>query len=439
MQNSSFKNTFLRSIAQSIEYFSPVHVYGHVVSVEGNSIIVKNIQATIGDICIVGNGILAETIAMRENEVVVVPFSKVEKINIGDKVWVQKTYGTAISDALIGRTVNALGNAIDGKGSIAHIDDCVSNTYIPSVLERPLIDEQLCTGVKAIDSFIPIGKGQRIGIFSGSGVGKTTLLGMMIRNSSADVNIVCLVGERGREVKELIQYTLGERGLEKAIIVNASSHESAPMRIRAVNYALSIAEYFRDKGKDVAFYLDSVTRLVHAQREIGLMRGELPASRGYPPSIFPLLASTFERCGTSSFGSITGIFTILVEGGDADEPVSDVVRGLIDGHIHLQRELAERNHYPAIHIASSLSRVANDIVSSDHKEAAHKIRKYLGIYEQSKDIINAGVYEKGSNTALDNFLDVMDVFNAFVQQSIDESVDCSEIQNECVALAKHLG
>ena len=438
MQNSSFKNTFLKYIAQSIEYFSPIHVYGYVISVESNCIIVKNIKANIGDLCIVGNGILAEAIAVKENEVILVPFNKVEKISIGDKVFIKNTYDTNISDALIGRTVNALGEAIDGKGSIAHSNYFISNSSIPNVLERPLIDEQLYTGVKVVDSFIPIGKGQRIGIFSGSGIGKTTLLGMMIRNSSADVNVVCLVGERGREVKELIQYTLGDVGLENTVIINASSHESAPIRIKTVNYALSIAEYFRDKGKDVAFYLDSITRLVHAQREIGLIRGELPASRGYPPSIFPLLADIFERCGTSTAGTITGIFTILVEGGDTDEPISDTVRGLIDGHIHLSRDLADRNHYPAIHISSSLSRLANNIAHKDHKVATNKIRKYLGIYEQSKDIINAGVYERGSNEKLDDFLDIMDEFNSFVQQHIDESFDFSKIQKECIKLAKKL-
>ncbi len=439
MLDTKTKKRKWRVITESLAQHESVRLSGYVQSIEGTSLVANNITPKIGSICIVGKSEqLAEVVSVDDKRAILYPYDNIGDISIGDKVTLRSGQENPVGSVLLGRVVDAFGRSIDGKGVISYQTTEQIQSKTPSVLERPLITEQLVTGVRVLDSFIPLGKGQRIGIFSGSGVGKTSLLGMLIHNSMADVNVICLVGERGREVKELVHYTLNEEDMEHTIIVNASSDDSAVQRTRAALYAMSIAEYFRDQGNDVSFYVDSVTRLAHAQREIGLLRGEMPASRGYPSSLYPLLSNLFERCSTSSTGSITGLFTILVEGDDMDEPVSDIVRGMIDGHIVLSRELAEQNHYPAIQVSRSLSRVAPALLDKEFLAAANKVRTFLASYEQSKDVIQAGVYAPGSNEMVDIFLSEQASYNAFVQQSTDEHVEFSDTRSQLISLAKRL-
>ncbi|HBB28054.1 MAG TPA: flagellum-specific ATP synthase FliI, partial [Clostridiales bacterium] len=301
----------------------------------------------------------------------------------------------------------------------------VDNSYI-NPLSRPRIDTSLSFGVKAIDGVLTIGKGQRMGIFAGSGVGKSTLLGMVAKNVKADVNVIALVGERGREVREFIEKDLGDEGLKRSIVVVATSDQPVMLRLKCALVATTIAEYFKDQGKDVLLMMDSLTRFAMAQREIGLATGEPPVSRGYTPSIYAELPKLLERSGNFENGSITGIYTVLVEGDDTNEPISDTVRGILDGHIVLTRELANRNHFPAIDINASISRLMNDIADKNHNKNAKKLRDILSIYYANYDLISIGAYKKGSNPALDDAIDKVGIVNKFLQQEINESFTFEE-------------
>jgi flagellum-specific ATP synthase len=336
-----------------------------------------------------------------------------------------------------------LGEIIDGSGNVlsdadlSGLNEVPVNRKPPNPLTRERIKEQLSLGVRCIDGFLTCGKGQRLGIFAGSGVGKSTLLGMAARNTNADINVIGLVGERGREVRDFIEKDLGEEGLERSIVVVATSDQPALLRVKAANIATAIAEYFRDQGEDVLLMMDSVTRVAMALREVGLAIGEPPATRGYPPSVFAELPKLLERTGTNDTGSITALYTVLVEGDDFNEPVSDTVRGILDGHISLSRELAEASHYPAVDVLSSVSRIMEDIVSKEHEEAAARLQKLIATYNQSEDLINIGAYEKGSNPEVDKAIDKIDEINDFLTQGVNEEANYQDTVKQLIKIAKN--
>lgn len=325
----------------------------------------------------------------------------------------------------MGRILDGLGRPLDGRPLYTNEDYPLQNSP-PNAYLRPRIKDPLSVGVRAVDGLLTIGRGQRIGIFAGSGVGKSTLLGMMARNTAASVNVIALVGERGRELRDFIEKDLGEEGLERSVLVVATSDQPALVRLKAAYTATAIAEYFRDQGQDVLLMMDSVTRFAMAQREVGLTTGEPPATRGYPPSVFAILPKLLERSGMSEKGSITGIYTVLVDGDDHNEPIADAVRGILDGHIVLTRELAMQNHYPAIDTLQSISRVMNDIISEEHKKYAGKLREYLAIYQDAKDLIDIGAYVAGSNPRIDEAIKHIDGINNFLRQGVDEKVSFIE-------------
>ena len=327
---------------------------------------------------------------------------------------------------LRGRVINALGQPIDGLGTFERGESfCIENSYI-NPLARPPIRERMEFGVRAIDSTLTIGKGQRIGIFAGTGVGKSTLMGMIAKNVKADINVIALVGERGREVLEFMQKDLGEEGMRRSILVVATSDQPAMLRMKCPSVATGIAEYFRDQGYDVLLMMDSLTRFAMAQREIGLAVGEPPVARGYTPSIYAELPKLLERSGNFERGSITGVYTVLVEGDDTNEPIADTVRGILDGHIVLSRKLANSNHFPAIDVGASISRLMVEIVSPEHRQLASQLRDVLGVYEKNADLVSIGAYKAGTNPKLDYALSKIDSINQFLQQGIDESFSYEE-------------
>ncbi len=409
----------------------------HVDSVRRNSkvdqIIGMVIESTgpvvdIGTICRVYNArqedwICAETVGFKGNRVLLMPFGELTGVVRGSVVEsTGDVLRVPVGDDLIGRVIDGFGNPIDGGGPIqCKKYDPVQN--IPSnPLSRPRIDERLSIGVRAIDSLLTCGKGQRMGIFSGSGVGKSTLLGMMLRNVAADVNVVALVGERGREVRDFIEKDLQEEGMRRSVLVVATSDQSAMMRLKCAMTATTIAEHFRNQGKDVLLVMDSLTRFAMAQREISLAIGEPPVARGYTPSLYAILPKLLERSGKFASGSITGFYTVLVEGDDVNEPISDTVRGILDGHIVLSRTLAMRNQYPAIDILASISRLMNEISSPEHLAMASSMRSSLSAYYENFDLINIGAYKAGSNPRIDAAIQNIDRINAFLRQGVNEKL-----------------
>lgn len=385
---------------------------------------------SVGELCeIVGNerdsgGIPAEVVGFKDNYVISMPLYKVHGVKLGDKVICRKKKASIpVGPALLGRVVNALGEPIDDLGPIGAAEEYPIQPMETNPLERKNIEETLGTGIRAIDGILTCGKGQRIGIFGGSGVGKSTLLGMMARYTSADINVISLVGERGREVRAFIEKDLGVEGLKHSVVVVSTSDQPPLLRIRAALVATTIAEYFRDQGKDVLLVMDSVTRFAMAQREVGLAAGEPPSSKGYTPSVFALLPRLLERAGNyMSGGSITGFYTVLVEGDDMTEPIADAVRSLLDGHIVLSRELAWRNHYPCIDILASISRLMTDLVPQTYLQKAGKIRELLSTHRKAEDMLNIGAYVKGSNPKIDLALKKIDAINSFLIQRYDEQV-----------------
>ena len=389
-------------------------------------------RANIGDVCRIyftkgTKSILAEVVGFKENKVLLMPFEDISGIGPGSVV---ESTGdmlrVPVGNELIGRIVDGFGSPIDGGADFKTLDTyCVSNK--PSnPLSRPRIDQRINFGVKAIDGLLTCGRGQRMGIFSGSGVGKSTLMGMIARNIESDVNVIALVGERGREVRDFIEKDLGEKGMGRSVLVVATSDQPAMMRLKCAQTATTIAEYFKDQGKNVFLIMDSLTRFAMAQREIGLAIGEPPVARGYTPSIYSMLPKLLERAGNFQQGSITGIYTVLVEGDDTDEPISDTVRGIIDGHIVLSRSVAMQNHYPAIDILASISRLMNEIVGQEHLQLAAKLRRILSIYQENKDLITIGAYKSGMNPELDYAVANMGKINNFLQQGVSESFTYQE-------------
>lgn len=405
---------------------------GRIDKIVGMTVEATGPSCNIGDVCEIEvpgseRQHYAEVVGFRENRVLLMPYDEIEGIGYGSAVKNTKSkLRIPVTNALVGRIVDALGNPIDGKGPITG-ESYYSITGKPSnPMERPRIDTPIQMGVKAIDGLLTVGKGQRIGIFAGSGVGKSTLMGMIAKNVKADVNVIALVGERSREVVEFINRDLGEEGLRRSVLVTATSNQPAMMRSKCTMTATTIAEYFKDQGMDVLLMMDSLTRYAMAQREIGLSIGEPPVARGYTPSIYSDLPKLLERSGNFQTGSITGIYTVLVEGDDTNEPISDTVRGIIDGHIMLSRKVAARNHYPAIDILSSISRLMNDITLPEHKAAGAKFRKIMSVYESNYDLLSIGAYKKGTNKDLDDAILRIGKMNEFLQQKVDESYTLEE-------------
>ncbi|MDF1494240.1 flagellar protein export ATPase FliI [Caproiciproducens sp. CPB-2] len=418
-----------------LEKLNPLCYIGKVKNIVGMMIETTGLRANVGDICVIRNSndektVMAEVIGFKNSNILLMAYGDIKGIGPGSLV---RSTGSKlrvpVGDFLVGRTIDAAGRPIDGLGEfdIRQYYD-VDSTYT-NPLERPRISEQLTFGIKAIDGMLTIGKGQRMGIFAGSGVGKSTLMGMIAKNVKADINVIALVGERGREVTEFIEKDLGKEGLARSVLVVATSDQPAMYRVKCATVATAVAEYFRDQGKDVLLMMDSLTRFAMAQREIGLAAGEPPVARGYTPSIYAELPKLLERSGNFREGSITGIYTVLVEGDDTNEPISDTVRGIIDGHIVLTRSLAHKNHYPAIDVNGSISRLMNDIVSEEHKQAAAKVRNLLSVYYQNYDLISIGAYKPGMNPRLDEAVKKIDAINAFLCQRTDESFSFEETLN----------
>jgi flagellum-specific ATP synthase len=330
-----------------------------------------------------------------------------------------KPLSIKVSEELLGRLLNGVGEPMDDKGPITGEDFAITNPP-PNPLLRERIHEPLPLGVKALDGLLTVGRGQRIGIFAGSGVGKSTLMGMIARNTKADINVIALIGERGREVREFLEKDLGEEGIKRSVLVIATSDQPALVRVKAAEVATSVAEYFRSQGKNVLLLMDSLTRFAMAQREIGLATGEPPVTRGYTPSVFAVMPKLLERAGNSEVGSITGIYTVLVDGDDLTEIITDIARGILDGHIVLNRKIANRNHYPAIDILASVSRVMPDVVSKEHIQASNEIKKIMAVYKDAEDLINIGAYQRGSSAEIDDAIDRNPSINSFLTQSVGD-------------------
>lgn len=373
----------------------------------------------------------AEVVGFKGNKIILMPLGSMEGVSSGSElIATGRTLEVGVGFDLVGRVLNGLGEPIDGKGSIKKEAFYPVMNKAPDPLSRRRITEVLPVGVKAIDGLITIGKGQRIGIMAGSGVGKSTLLGMIARNTAADINVIALIGERGREVRDFLERDLGEDGLKKSVVVVATSDQPALVRLKGAFVATSIAEYFRDQGKDVLLLMDSLTRFAMAQREVGLAVGEPPATRGYTPSVFAQLPMLLERAGNSEKGTITGMYTVLVEGDDMNEPITDAVRGIVDGHIVLSRKLAAMNMYPAIDINNSISRVMIDIVSKEHLELANRYRSILAVYEEARDLIEIGAYRKGANPKIDEAIRLIEGCWDFARQDIYEEAVFEQILDE---------
>lgn len=405
---------------------------GKVAKVVGLTIESIGPMAKLNDLCLIRSNsaagvVKAEVVGFRDDRVLLMPYDNVEGVGLGS--WVENTGAplqVPVSEELLGLTLDGVGEPMNADSLGADCAHYSVEAAPPDPLSRKIIDEVLTLGVKAVDGLLTIGKGQRIGIFAGSGVGKSTLMGMFARNTKADINVIALIGERGREVREFIERDLGEEGMRRSVVVVATSDKPALIRKKAAQTATAIAEYFRDQGKDVLLMMDSLTRFSMAQREIGLASGEPPVSRGYPPSVYAQMPKLLERAGNSDRGSITGLYTVLVDGDDFNEPITDTARGILDGHIVLLRQMAQKNHYPAIDILQSISRVMSSIITKEHKVAAGKMKQVLATYQEAEDLINIGAYKAGSNPDIDFAIDKIRAVNAFLQQQTDEKYTFEE-------------
>ncbi len=424
-----------------LEKTDPIKHTGVVQKVQGLLIESKGPQVVMGELCHIlvprGKGLVrAEVVGFRDHVVQLMPFDEMEGIEAGcTVVGMGESLSVPVSEKLLGRVLDSMGRPIDGRGFVGSSEWYPAMNNPPGVLERMRIDKRIVTGIRAIDGLTPVGKGQRLGIFSGSGVGKSTLLGMIARNTEAQVNVIALIGERGREVREFIENDLGEEGLKRSVVIVSSSETPPLARLKGAYVATAVAEYFRDTGKDVMLLFDSVTRFARAQREIGLAIGEPPATRGYPPSVFSILPRLLERCGTSEKGTITGFYTILVEGDDMDEPVSDNVRGILDGHIVLSRKLAQAFHYPAIDVLNSISRLGPKISTAEEQRSSGRVRRLLAAYTDAEDLINVGAYAEGSNPVIDEAIGKIGSIRDFLVQEVEDKADIEETVRQISDLA----
>jgi len=438
-----------------LETESFVLVTGRVIGVTGLTVVAGGLSLPVGSMCRIqrrhGRSIAAQVVGVQRGTgdspvtqrgtgdllVTLMPLENPLGVAGGDRV----TSTTAMQHVgagrkLLGRIINGLGEVIDGAGPITVEAHCPVYADAPPALDRTPIDTPLATGVRAIDAMTTVGCGQRMGIFAGTGVGKSVLMGMIARHTAADVTVIALVGERGREVGEFIRKDLGEEGRKRAVLVISTSDESPVLRVRACFVATAVAEYFRDRGKHVLLMMDSLTRMAMAQRQIGLAAGEPPTTKGYPPSVFSLMPQLLERSGKTKDGSVTGLFTVLVEGDDINEPISDAARGFLDGHVWLSRDLANRGHYPAVSVLESISRVMNDVVDEEHTGAAIEIRRLLAVWADIEDMVNIGAYAAGSNTEFDAAIRMKPRIDKFLQQAVDRRAEHEDTRAALIALAE---
>lgn len=422
-----------------------LQLQGTVLEVRGLAVRVADLPVPIGSMVSIesrmdAGKVQGEVVGFDNAQTIVMPFAAMRGIGRGDRVRAEQfTPTVAVGDALLGRVLDGMGRPIDGGGAIR---DTIKRSLHASPidpLDRPLIDQPLATGVRAIDAMTSVGRGQRVGVFAQPGVGKSTLLAMMARHTSADVSVIALVGERGREVRDFIDNQLGDEGLTRSVVVCATGDEPALMRIRAACVATCVAEYFRDQGRDVLLVMDSVTRFCQAQRQVGLAAGEPPATKGYPPSVFSLLPTLLERSGRTSTGSITGLYAVLVEGDEMTDPIADAARGVLDGHISLSRDLANRGHWPAIDVLDSVSRLATDVTDAEHQAARRQTLQLIDAYRQVQDLLNIGAYTGGANADFDLAIACKPAIDQLLQQGMREhSGDFDRTRKQLIALMQHI-
>lgn len=422
-----------QSLIDCIEMTDSYKRYGKVKRVIGLMIESKGPASSIGDLCLIyakgqsGKVIKAEVVGFQEENILLMPYLEAASIAPGSIVEATgESLRIKVGAGLIGQVIDAFGEQLDGKILPKGLSPVSTEQSPPNPMKRPPIREKMGVGVRSIDSLLTVGKGQRIGIFAGSGVGKSTLMGMIAKQTEADLNVIALVGERGREVREFIEKDLGAEGLKRSIVVVATSDQPALMRLKAAYTATAIAEYFRDKGQNVMFMMDSVTRVAMAQREIGLAAGEPPTTKGYTPSVFAILPRLLERTGANEHGTITAFYTVLVDGDDMNEPIADTVRGILDGHIVLDRALANKGQFPAVNVLKSISRVMSNISTKQHLDAANKFRELLSTYQNSEDLINIGAYKRGSSREIDEAIQFYPQLIQFLKQGTEESASLEE-------------
>jgi flagellum-specific ATP synthase len=429
---------------QLVSHASALRFQGRVVQVVGLSIEVEGLRLPMGDICHLyperatagASRITAEVVGFRDSRLILMPFADTHGVRPGTAVFPSgRGFSVPVGEELLGRVIDGLARPIDGKGPLNTTRTARMTDAPPSPLGRTPIRKPLATGVRAIDGLLTMGRGQRVGIFAGSGVGKSTLLGMIARNCETDINVIALIGERGREVQEFIEHDLGPQGLARSVVVVSTSDQPALQRLKGAWVATVISEWFRSRGSHVTLMMDSVTRFAMAQREIGLTVGEPPVARGYPPSVFAMLPRLLERAGTAERGSISGLYTVLAEGDDMQDPIADTVRSILDGHIVLSRTLAQENHYPAIDVLQSVSRLFSTLADSEHKGASSVIRDAMFAYQQARDLINIGAYVAGSNPQIDRALRLQPHIQAFLRQAPDSPTALNESLARLVAIA----
>ena len=441
---SSKKENILSKYEKLVEEVDIVKSYGKVERVSGLTIETLGPEVKYGDLCRIkiskDKSLFAEVVGFTSGRVILMPLGDMTGLLPGADVHpVKSSLMVPVGEELLGRVLSGLGAPIDGRGKIFTENHYPLQGREINPLKRKPIDKPLSVGVRSIDALLTIGRGQRIGIFSGSGIGKSTLLGMIARYTEADVNVIALIGERSREVKEFIDKELGEEGLKKSVVVVATSDQPPLVRLRGAFLAITIAEYFRDQGRTVNLIMDSVTRFAMAQREIGLAVGEPSTTRGYPPSVFSLLPRLLERAGTSELGgSITGFYSVLVEGDDLNEPIADAVRSILDGHIILDRKLANKGHYPPVDVLSSISRCMKDVVDSEHQTKANKLKELLAAYSEAEDLISLGAYVKGSNLVVDEAIERLEDINLFLKQRVEEGEKFTLIRSKLLGLFKEI-
>ncbi|MFC5588429.1 flagellar protein export ATPase FliI [Sporosarcina soli] len=436
----------MKKAANLTEFIPRVNTFkkfGRVARVVGLMIESQGPESSIGDVCHIhlndsgkeDSIIQAEVVGFREEIVILMPYTNIRNISSGCLVEsLGKPLEVKVGMNLIGKVLDSMGRPIDNSTLPKGLTTVRTEQNPPNALTRPPINEKLAVGVKAIDGMLTVGNGQRVGIFAGSGVGKSTLLGMIARNTTADLNVIALIGERGREVREFIERDLGPEGLSRTIVVAATSDQPALMRIKGAFTATAIAEYFRDKGMNVMLMMDSVTRVAMAQREIGLAVGEPPATRGYTPSVFAILPELLERTGTNEHGAITAFYTVLVDGDDMNEPIADAVRGILDGHIVLDRTLANKGQYPAINVLKSVSRLMNHIADPEHRKAAERLRELYYTYDKSEDLINIGAYKRGTSREIDQAIEYEPLITNFLKQSFQDNISMEDTIEELISL-----
>jgi len=430
---------FAAKYVEHLQQLDPVRVNGKVTQVIGLTVESEGPDASVGDVCHIypfksNVPLKAEVVGFRDNRVLLMPLGELHSIGPGcDVVSTGKPLTVQVGRELLGKVLNGLGEPLDGTFLPSRMSQYSTFNMPSNPLSRPRVLEPISVGVRCIDGLLSIGKGQRVGIFAGSGVGKSTLLGMIARNTSADVNVIALIGERGREVLDFIERDLGPEGLARSVVIVATSDQPALIRIKGALIATSIAEYFRDRGLNVMLMMDSVTRYAMAQREVGLAVGEPPATRGYTPSVFAGLPKLLERSGTGPKGSITAFYTVLVDGDDMNEPIADAVRGILDGHIVLHRNLANRGHFPAIDVLASVSRVMKEIVPDEQQQAANYMKRMLSTYKDSEDLINIGAYQQGSNPEIDRAIQLIPTIWDYTRQTTTEKVTFAESQERLIA------